>query len=273
MQKIGVIHYNFPGFDFDRYLRFAADNGYGFVELGIGDVWPEGENDPEERAKAVRQKVNGLGLRVSALGAGNDFLQPTEELEAAQIERMIKVGQITRLLDEEAVIRAEGGWEKESVSPEQWPDKLYRCFSRMSEQMMMQGLWELQIAIDNHGTVTNDPAILLTLLRRVNSRNLGANLDTMNFRWFGHSIEKCNQIYDEVAIFAKHTHMKDGFGSRREYKGAALGEGEVDLAHALAALSRASYQGVYCAEYEGPEAAEGVGYAKCARWLKANIPG
>ena len=29
MAKIGVIHYNFPGFNFDQFLKFAADTGYG----------------------------------------------------------------------------------------------------------------------------------------------------------------------------------------------------------------------------------------------------
>jgi sugar phosphate isomerase/epimerase len=74
-----------------------------------------------------------------------------------------------------------------------------------------------------------------------------------------------------MAPYAKHTHIKDGFGSLAEYRGAALGEGEVDLHYALHCLKQAGYNGVYCAEYEGAEAAGGVGYAKCFRWLKEHL--
>ena len=39
----------------------------------------------------------------------------------------------------------------------------------------------------------------------------------------------------------------------------------------MCALKQAGYQGVWCAEYEGPEREGGVGYAKCCAWLKANL--
>ena len=35
MAKIGVIHYNFPDFDFEQFLRFCVDTGYGYAELSV----------------------------------------------------------------------------------------------------------------------------------------------------------------------------------------------------------------------------------------------
>ena len=42
MQKLGVIHYNFPGFSLTDFLRYASETGYGYVELARGDVLGEG---------------------------------------------------------------------------------------------------------------------------------------------------------------------------------------------------------------------------------------
>jgi sugar phosphate isomerase/epimerase len=269
MQKIGVIHYNWPGFSFEEYLRFAAESGYRYVELMVSDVWREGDEQPERSAESVRRQVESHGLRVSALGAGNDFIQPDVASVTAQVDRMKRIAELTKLLDEEAVIRSEGGQPKASVPEERWLDAMHECFARCAEWV---DALDVGIAIDNHGLVTNDGDLLFAVIQRVNHPLIGANLDTMNFRWYGHDIATCNRFYEMLAPHALHTHMKDGFDSRANYRGAALGDGEIDLAHALNCLQRANYQGVYTSEYEGPEAAGGVGYRKCAEWLKARIP-
>jgi sugar phosphate isomerase/epimerase len=65
--------------------------------------------------------------------------------------------------------------------------------------------------------------------------------------------------------------MKDGTGSRQDYKGAALGDGEINLSYAVSLLKKAGYDGAWTAEYEGPEAEGGTGYEKCYGWLAENI--
>jgi sugar phosphate isomerase/epimerase len=268
MAKIGVIHYNFPGFSYPDFLRFAADAGYEYVELQLPDVWPEGVDDPEANAKKVRAEVESHGLKVSALAAHNDFVQLDPETVTAQVDRMNRICGLARILNDEAAIRTEGGAPKDSVPPEKYLEAMYGCFSRCTEFVDKHGIG---LAIDNHGVVTNDGDLLYSLLKKVNHPLIGTNLDTMNYRWFGHDIATCNRFYEMMAPHALHVHMKDGFDSRENYKGAALGEGEIDLQHALDCLNKAGYKGVYCAEYEGPEAAEGVGYRKCAGWLRENV--
>jgi len=105
----------------------------------------------------------------------------------------------------------------------------------------------------------------------VNSPRLGLNLDTMNYRWFGHDLETIDRYYEMVAPHVFHVHLKDGRGSRAEYVGTALGEGEIHLEHAVASLRRAGYQGVWCAEYEGPKAESADGYRKCLAWMRTHI--
>jgi sugar phosphate isomerase/epimerase len=268
MAKIGVIHYNFPGFSFQNFLTFVSDTGYGYVELDLTDVWGPDVENPEQNAERVKKEVESYGLKVSALSARNDFVQLDEEAIRFQVERMKRVSGLAKILHEESVIRSEGGAPKESVPQERWLDAMYACFSRcveFAEEM------NIGIAIDNHGIVTNDGDLLYALLQKVNHRLIGTNLDTMNYRWYGHDIATCNRFYEIMAPHTLHTHIKDGFGSRRDYKGAALGDGEIHLWYALTCLKRAGYSGVYCAEYEGPEAQGGVGYRKCYEWLKGNV--
>ena len=268
MSKLGVIHYNFPDFSFQDFLKFAADTGYGFVELQLPDVWGSGISDPEKNAEKVRKEVESYGLRVSALAAHNDFVQPDEEGVQNQVDRMKRVCGLARILDEQAVIRSEGGQPKESVPPDQWLSAMKNCFSRCADFL---DTVKVGIAIDNHGLITNDGDLLYELIREVNHPLIGTNLDTMNYRWYGNDIQTCDRYYEMLAPYTLHTHFKDGFDSRQNYKGAALGDGEIHLQHALDCLRKAGYNGVYCAEYEGPEARGGVGYRKCCEWLKANV--
>lgn len=267
MSKLGFIHYNWPGFSFDQFLRFAAETGAGYVELQLTDVC---ENDAfdADRAADVRRHIEKCGLKVSALAARNDFVQGDPEAVAFQVDRMRQVAQLATILCDQPILRSEGGQPKDSVPPENWGAALYECFSRCTDFADEMGV---TLAIDNHGIVTNDGDLLIALLKRLNHPRIGSNLDTMNFRWAGNSVADCNRFYDELAPFVKHTHLKDGFGSFKEYRGMALGDGEIDLAHALAALKSAGYDGVYLAEYEGQETADGIGYGKCIDWMKANV--
>src|SRR5688572_9407173 len=115
MAKIGVIHYNFPGFSFQDFLKFAADAGYQYVELQLPDVWGESIDKPEQNAESVRREVESYGLKVSALAAHNDFVQLDEEVIRFQVERMGRICNIARILNEQAVIRTEGGMAKDEV--------------------------------------------------------------------------------------------------------------------------------------------------------------
>jgi sugar phosphate isomerase/epimerase len=231
-------------------------------------VWGEGIANPEQNAETVRREVEAHGLKVSALAAHNDFVQLDEAAIRFQVERMERVCRIARILNPDAVIRTEGGNPKDEVPKEKYLDAMFACFSRCIEFVAETNIG---LAIDNHGYVTNDGDLLYALLQKVNHPLIGTNLDTMNYRWYGHDIATCNRFYEMMAPHTLHAHLKDGFDSRENYKGAALGEGEIDLQHALACLKKAGYKGVYCAEYEGPEAEGGVGYRKCANWLKANV--
>jgi len=270
MKKLGLIHYNTPGATLREFLTWASDSGFEYAELMPPDVDVDGPSDEEvfAQARAVRKLVNSYGMRASALSARNDFLQTDSAAIEFQVKRMKKVATVVRILDDQAVIRSEGGWEKESIPRQMWGDALYECFARCTEFLTAQ---QVDLAIDNHGTVTNEGDLLITLLGRLDCPRIGSNLDTMNFRWLGHDIATCNRFYKSLAPYVKHVHLKDGSGSRENYQGAALGEGEIDLKCVVSSLRDAGYDGAYAAEYEGTEKLDGVGYIKCLAWMKAHL--
>lgn len=260
-----LIHYNAPGDTLEEFLDYAAETGYEAVELLWRDVWPE-EGKPEAEAERVRQMLDTRGLKCSQLAAGNDFNVLDEEAVEQQVARMQRICELARILGAPCV-RTEGGTPKDEVPEEYWIPAIVGCLLGCLDFVEEMGII---LAIDNHGWITNNVDVLLTILETVDSPLVGTNLDTMNYRWFGYPTEALPYIYERVAPWVKHTHLKDGTGTRKEYKGCALGEGEVPLQAAVAALKAVGYQGVWCAEYEGPRDTAAEGYRRCLEWIRDN---
>ncbi|HOX38977.1 MAG TPA: sugar phosphate isomerase/epimerase [Candidatus Brocadiia bacterium] len=265
--KIGVIHYNFPGFDMTQFLDYCVRTGFQYIEVSGGDVWNDKTSKPEAEAEALLKELKKRKLKASALSAGNDFVVTDLKEIKTQVKRMDRIAKLANILETKC-IRTEGGRPKEHVKQDQLVMTMAECLKRCVDIGEKRDVY---FAVDNHGLVTNDGDLQVALFATVGSRRVGANLDTMNYRWAGHDLKTIDHYYDIVAPYTLHTHMKDGTGSLREYKGAALGDGEIHLKYAIKRLKEAGYKGVWCAEYEGPEAAEGVGYAKCCKWLKKNV--
>ena len=123
--KIGVIHYNFPGYSLTDFLRYASETGYGYLELRSMDVMGGDIGNPEARAKEVRKEVESFGLKVSALSAENDFIVLEEEVIKAQVERMGQICKLANILGASA-IRTEGGRPKDSVPVERHVEAMAR---------------------------------------------------------------------------------------------------------------------------------------------------
>ena len=268
MGSIGVIHYNWPGYDLEGFAARASEIGYTSCELQIGDIWDGESADAEQAAESVRQLFDKHGMSISAVAAGNDFLQADPRDLDAQIQRYRRVCEIIPHTGTD-IVRSDGGWNRgDQVPQDQWDAMLLEAFKRCAE--FLEEL-DVRIALDNHGVSTNDGDWQLSLIERVGSDRLGVNLDTMNYLWFGHDLERIDHFYEILAPHTFHTHMKDGRGSRQEYRGAALGDGDIHLEHAVSHLEKAGYDGAWTAEYEGPEAEGGAGYEKCYQWLVENV--
>ncbi len=265
MHSYGLIFYNFGDMTLDQFLDYARDQGFSHVELFIRHIWNEQENTT--RIDEVRSALESRGLKLGALSALNDFIVLDSQAVEAQVNRMGRVVEIAKEMGVN-VLRTEGGSPKQEVPEEKWVDAMAECLKRCREFIEPAGV---HLAVDNHGIVTNDADLQIDLLERVDSPFVGASLDTMNYRWMGHDLETIRGYYKKIAPYTRYTHFKDGRGARKEYRGMALGEGEIELDYAFECLREAGYSGVWSVEYEGPNAIEG--YAKGLQWLKSRLEG
>ncbi len=263
MIKYGLIYYNFKDMSLDEFLDYASERGFTHVELFISHVWDE--KDDTEQVDQVQKAVESRGLKVGTLSARNDFVVLDPDEVDAQVRRMRRVCEIAERMGV-SVLRTEGGQPKESVPQEKWVDAMAECLRRCREFIEPAGI---HLAVDNHGVVTNDADLQVELIERVGSPYVGATLDTMNYRWMGHDLDTIRRYYKKIAPYVRYTHFKDGRGSRGEYKGLALGDGEIDLDYALQCLLEVGYSGVWGVEYEGPDPVNG--YAQGLAWLKSRL--
>ncbi|MDP7447701.1 MAG: TIM barrel protein, partial [Candidatus Latescibacteria bacterium] len=196
MSTIGVIHYNWPGYDLEGFARRASDIGYKSCELQIGDIWDEADDDGGRRAEVVRDMFAGYGMTISAVAAGNDFIQADAGDFDAQITRYRRVCEIIPHTGTD-IIRSDGGWNRGGNVPEDlWDGMMLQAFQRCAE--FLETL-NVRIALDNHGVSTNDGDWQLSLIERIGSPRLGVNLDTMNYRWFGHDLDRIDHFYEIIA--------------------------------------------------------------------------
>lgn len=256
-EKIGVIHYNTGDNNLEEFLGWCKKNGVEYTELQRKDVW-----DEEIKIDYVKELLEKNGVKISQISCGNDFLQKTEEEFENQVKLVEKMCDIVKELGFNQ-LRIDGGWPKEGVEEKDYKKLIFEGIGRVVEIAEKKGVY---LALDNHGTVTNDYELQLEIFEKIKSKYLGANLDTMNYRWYGYPVEKLLEIYKAIAPYTIHTHLKDGTGSRENYKGKVLGEGEIPVVEAINILKESSYKGVWCVEYEGQD--KNIGYERCFDFLK-----
>jgi sugar phosphate isomerase/epimerase len=120
----------------------------------------------------------------------------------------------------------------------------------------------IRYGIENHGSTTNDPVFLEQLFDGVGSSHLGLTLDTANFYWYGHPLDKLYAIFERFASKAFHTHCKsirypEDKKNVQRPRGWEYGkyccpiyEGDIDFQKVVGILRRAGYQGDLCIEDE-----------------------
>lgn len=263
-KKIGVINYNISNVSLEELFKWCKENSIEYVELQRRDVWADitkSENTVSEIASLIQK----YGIKISQISTGSDFLQKTEDEVKKQIWM---VGEMCRMVKDLGFnqLRIDGGWPKEGVEEKNYRSLIMKGVAAVTEIAEKESVY---LALDNHGIVTNNYLLLLDILENIKSKHLGTNLDTMNYRWYGYKVEELPDIYRKVAPYVLHTHIKDGTGVRETYKGTVLGEGEIPLIDAIEILKKNGYNGVWCAEYEGTDGADG--YKKCVEWLRKNI--
>ena len=256
-EKIGVIHYNTADNNLEEFFSWCSKNDVYYAELQRKDVW-----DEKIKVDEVKKLLDKYRIKISQISCGNDFLQKTEEEFENQVKLVDKMCDIIKELGFNQ-LRIDGGWPKEGVEEKDYKKLIMEGIKKVVEIAEKKNVY---LALDNHGTVTNDYLLQLEIFEEIKSKHLGANLDTMNYRWYGYPVEKLIEIYKAISPYVFHTHLKDGTGSRENYKGKVLGQGEIPITEVINILKENGYKGVWCVEYEGED--KNIGYEKSFEFLK-----
>ncbi len=200
----------------------------------------------------LRKDLDKNNFHISALMMANRFDERPEQ----EVEWVTKVVNVCKALDIKAV--------RLDVVPRKIKRENFLPFA-ISIGKKLIGIVEntdVGLGIENHGNTTNDPEFLEPLFEGVGSKKLGLTLDTANFYWYGHPLNKLYDIFKKYADRVYHTHCKSiNYPEDKENIQRQMGweygryncpvyKGDIDFAKVVSILKSANYQGDLCIENE-----------------------
>ena len=206
-----------------------------------------------EKLSNLIATVESYGLKIISVNAGNNFVQ----LDQAMYEKQIYG--IKECIDIAAevgcnIVRVFGGEPIKGISPNKC---LKFIIDGLKAVISYAEKRDIYLALENHGKITNNVDLLMTILDRVDSERLRLNIDTGNFYWFGYELSRVNEIFRDLAPLAIHTHMKNGKTKRKEerrrtgeLKFTPLYEGDINLHNFIELLKENNYKGAISMEDE-----------------------
>lgn len=243
------------------------DLGYSWVELFVlrDDTVPalipnSGKerlvvSKSEDRA-ILLQQAESLGVKVCALCMGNNFNAADWENEIAWAVRAVEAAEALGL----PVVRMDPLLKGE---PRRTAEEAQALATKALREILHRtASASVEIGIENHGSIGNEPDFLEAVLGDVGSNRLGLTLDSGNFYWRGWPLSKVYALFDRFAPFVKHTHIKNisyptdlrdiertvGYEYGRYVS--PIQEGDIDLARYVRTLKKAGYSRSLCVEDE-----------------------
>lgn len=243
------------------------DLGYQAVELLVqrDDTVPalqpvEGKErlrlSGEEGLAELKRQAEAVGVQICALCMGNNFNAADREAEISWAVRTVEAAANLGV----PVVRVDPLLKGEPHrSPEETQALVVRALSEILQRTADSGV---DLGIENHGGIGNDPEFLGYVLSTVNSPRLGLTLDSGNFYWRGWPLSKVYAIFERFARDVKHTHIKNiAYPEEVRESERAIGyeygryvspiyEGDIDLSRYVRLLKQAGYSRDLCMEDE-----------------------
>ncbi|MDB5298748.1 MAG: Sugar phosphate isomerase/epimerase [Phycisphaerales bacterium] len=210
--------------------------------------------NPDEIA-AFRKDIAYQGVRVSALLLMTDFSSTDADNHVRWASAAVR---LARDLNAPAV-RVDPLTRNKELPADQVRENFIR---RVKQVLAATADTGIDLGIENHGPVGNDPAFLDAVFSAVNDSRLGMTLDTGNFYWWGVPLDDLYSLIERYAPLTKHTHIKNinyppDLARTRRPVGLDYGkyccpldEGNIDLSHVVQILRGAGYGRDFCIENE-----------------------
>jgi sugar phosphate isomerase/epimerase len=223
-----------------------------YLRLDDGSMLSIGDDSSITDTKA---KLDAQGIQISALLLATDLSGDEAERHIDWASRIIHAAGKLGV----PVVRIDPWTAKRELPPLTIRDNFARGTLRILNQTAATGV---DIGMENHGDIFNDPALLDDVLAAIPDPRFGLTLDTGNLYWWGHPIREVYRLVDLYAPRTKHTHIKSihyppGVGERQreigfEYKQfcCPLYEGDLDLKRLVNALCTGGYCRDFCVEDE-----------------------
>ncbi|CEK14537.1 sugar phosphate isomerase/epimerase family protein [Chthonomonas calidirosea] len=209
----------------------------------------------EELAELKRQ-AESLNVQVCALCMGNNFNAADREAEVSWAVRTVEAAAQLGI----PVVRIDPLLKGEPHRAAEEAQTL--VVSALNEILQRTAGIEVDLGIENHGSVGNDPDFLGYVLSAVHSPRLGLTLDSGNFYWRGWPLSKVYAIFERFAGDVKHTHIKNiaypeeireserSIGYEYGRYVSPIDEGDIDLSRYVRLLKQAGYSRDLCVEDE-----------------------
>jgi sugar phosphate isomerase/epimerase len=264
--KISVSSYSFSQYMREGKLTqlsaIAAAKEIGLDAIEFTDLTPPEGTTVEEYAAEIKAEADRLGMTINAYTVGANLYQPTPEAEAEMLATIKKKVDIAAILGAK-VMRHDVCWQLTPTGTGRSFDLMLptiaRCAREITEYAAQFGI---RTCTENHGFIAQDSTRVERLVNAVAHDNYGLLVDIGNFV----CVDEDNvRAVSRLAPYAIHAHAKDmhlsrtvieGYGKTRGcnyFKGAILGEGDVDVVRCIEVLKKAGYDGYISIEFEGKE--------------------
>jgi sugar phosphate isomerase/epimerase len=218
-------------------VDFAAEQEIDAVEL---TAYYFAETTPKYLSE-LKARCTRLGLDVSGTAVGNNFCEPDPDKLKGELEKVKQWVEHTSRLGGKTM-RVFAGSVAKGDSEEKARE---RCIATMQEACAFAEKYGVYLALENHGGITATPEQILAIVKPIQSRYFGINLDTGNF----HTQDPYADL-EKIAPYAVTVHIKT------EVSPQGKGTQDADLSRLLEILRKANYQGYVALEYEAKEDAK-----------------
>ena len=264
--KISVSSYSFMQYIRDGRLSVldtvAKAHELGFEAIEFIDLPGGSLEEQKEYAREIRKKADELNMTVNAYTIGGQLYLGSPEADEAEVERLKGQVDVAEILGASVMrhdciyrIHKEGkGRSFDLMLP-----TIAENARKVTEYAKGKGI---RTCVENHGYIAQDSDRMERLFNAVDHENFGLLVDMGNFSC---ADEDNVRAVSRVAPYAIHAHAKDmhlskepldGYGQTRGcnyFKGAVIGNGDVDVKRCVEILKRAGYDGYLSIEFEGSE--------------------
>lgn len=235
--------------------------------------------EQKDYARQLKAEADRLGMTINSYTIGGNLYKNSPEADRAEVERLKNQVDVAKILGV-SVMRHDCCYniykEGNGRSFDLMLPTIAANAREITEYAATQGI---KTCVENHGYIAQDSDRMERLFNAVNHENFGLLVDMGNFSC---ADEDNVRAVSRVAPYAIHAHAKDmhlsknpqqGYGQTRGcnyFKGAIIGNGDVDVDRCIKVLKRAGYDGYLSIEFEGSEdCIEGIsrGFA----YLKARV--